>query len=161
MVGNKKELVEYLLKQDNTKMYELKECKKTRSNDANAYCWVLCEMIATELSKNGSIIKKEEIYKSAIIDVGVFYPFIVEEKNFHAFKRIWESMGLGYQVQEIYRKNKCVKGNCYYGSSSYNTQEMSRLIQLLVQEAEGLEIKTKDKREIKELLNKWAGTNKE
>ena len=70
-------------------------------------------MIAKELSKNG-ITTKEEIYKDAILQVGTFEPFIVQEKTFENFKRIWEKQGLGFLVQEVSRKDKCVKVNCSY-----------------------------------------------
>lgn len=160
MVGTIEQIIQFLFQQDKTKKYEVKEYKEKRSNDANAYCWVLCEKIAKELSKHGTIVIKEEVYKDAIKDVGVFIPFIVEEKAFDDFKRIWELRGLGYQIQETVRKDKCVRVNCYYGSSSYNTKEMSRLIELLVQEAKQLDIETKPKEEIDSLLKSWAGTNR-
>ena len=66
---------------------EIKKWYKKRSLDANAYCWVMCEKIAKELSKEG-ITTKEEIYKDAILQVGSFEPMIVEEKAFENFKRI-------------------------------------------------------------------------
>lgn len=43
----------------------------------------------------------------------------------------------------------------YYGSSSYNTAEMSKLIELIVQECQQLEIETKTPAEIKSLLESW------
>lgn len=119
------------------------------------YCWVLCEKIAQELSKDGAITTKEDVYKDAIKNVGVFIPFIVEEIAFEKFKEVWERQGLGYQVQETARKNKCVRLNCYYGSSSYDTKEMSRLIDSLVQECRQLNIETKSPEEIKSLLEQW------
>lgn len=155
MVGTIEEIIQYLFKQDKTKQYEIKEYREKRSKDANSYCWVLCDKIAQEMSKDGTIFVKEDIYKDAIKNVGVFIPFIVEEKAFDDFKRIWETRGLGYQVQETVRKDKCVRLNCYYGSSSYNTKEMSRLIELLVQEAKELGIETKPQAEINSLLESW------
>lgn len=155
MVGTVEEIIQYLFKQDKTKKYELKEYREKRSKDANSYCWVLCDKIAQEMSKDGTVFVKEDIYKDAIKNVGVFIPFIVEEKAFDDFKRIWEAQGLGYQVQETAKKDKCIRVNCYYGSSSYNTKEMSRLIELLVQEAKQLGIETKPQEEIKSLLESW------
>ena len=133
---------------------EAKKYRKKRSLDANAYCWVLCNNIANELSKEG-ITTKEEIYRDAILQVGTFEPFIVQEKTFENFKRIWEKQGLGFLVQEVNRKDKCVKVNCYYGSSTYNTKEMSLLIEILIQLAKSLNIETKSKSEIDSLLKEW------
>lgn len=155
MIGTIEEIIQYLFKQDKTKKYELKEYREKRSKDANSYCWVLCDKIAQEMSKDRTIFTKEDIYKDSVKNVGVFLPFIVEEKAFNDFKRIWESQGLGYQIQETARKDKCIRVNCYYGSSSYNTKEMSRLIDLLVQEAKQLGIETKPQEEINSLLESW------
>lgn len=133
---------------------EIKKWRKKRSLDANSYCWVLCDRIAKELSKE-SIVTKEQIYKDAISQVGTFEPMIIEEKAYDNFKRIWEKQGLGFIVQEITRKDKCVKVHCYYGSSTYNTKEMSLLIEIIVDLAKSLDIETKPKEEIESLLRSW------
>ena len=139
---------------------EIKKWRKKRSLDANAYCWVLCDSIAKELSKNG-ITTKEEVYKDAILQIGTFEPFIVQEKTYENFKRIWEKQGLGFLVQEVSRKDKCVKVNAYYGSSTYDSKEMSLLIEILVQLAKSLDVETKSKAEIDSLLNSWdSATNR-
>ena len=142
------------LKNENKLNIELKKWHKKRSVDANSYCWVICDLIAKELSKNG-ITTMEEIYRDAILQIGTFEPFIAQEKTFENFKRIWEKQGLGFLVQEVSRKDKCVKVNCYYGSSTYDSKEMSLLIDLLVQLAKSLNIETKSKAEIDSLLESW------
>ena len=150
---NEIDVVEQLKNMDKLNV-ELKKWYKKRSLDANSYCWVLCDKIAKELSKDG-ITTKEEIYKDAILQVGTFEPFIVQEKTFENFKRIWEKQGLGFLVQEVSRKDKCVKVNCYYGSSTYDSKEMSLLIEILVQLAKSLNIETKSRAEIDSLLKEW------
>lgn len=77
------------------------------------------------------------------------------------FRRIWEKQGLGFLVQEVTRKDKCVKVHCYYGSSTYDSKEMSLLIDLIVQECKQLNIEIKSKSEIDSLLKQWeSGTNR-
>ena len=129
---------------------EIKKYRKKRSLDANAYCWVLCDKIAKTIGTT-----KEEIYKDAISNVGTFEPMIVEERAFENFKRIWEKQGLGFLIQEVNRKDKCVKVHCYYGSSSYNTKEMSILIDYIVQEAKQVGVETMPDKELKSLLEAW------
>lgn len=143
------------LKSENKLNVELKKWFKKRSLDANSYCWLMCKKIADELSKE-SIVTKEEIYKDAILQVGTFEPFIVQEKTYDKFKRIWEKQGLGFLVQEVSKKDKCIKVNCYYGSSTYDSKEMSLLINLLVDLAKSLNIETKPQQEIDSLLNEWG-----
>lgn len=133
---------------------EIKKWQKKRSLDANAYCWVLCDRIAKELSKE-SIVTKEQIYKDAISQVGTFEPMIIEEKAYENFKRIWEKQGLGFLIQEVSKKDKCIKVHCYYGSSTYDTKEMSLLIEIIVDLAKSLNIETKPQAEINSLLESW------
>lgn len=133
---------------------DIKKWRKKRSLDANSYCWVLCDKIAKELSKE-NIVTKEEVYKDAILQIGSFEPFIVQESTFDKFKRIWERQGLGFLVQEVSRKDKCVKVHCYYGSSTYDSKEMSLLINLIVDLAKSLNIETKPQAELDSLLRSW------
>lgn len=155
MVGTANKLITYLIEQTKDKEFELKEYTEKRSLNANAYCWVLCDKIAKELSKEGTVTTKEIVYKDAITQIGSFEPMIIEEKAFENFERIWSRQGLGFIVQEVSRKDKCIRINCYYGSSTYNTKEMSLLINLLVELAESLNIETKSENEINSLLKRW------
>ena len=134
---------------------ELKQFREKRSLDANAYCWVLCDHIAKALTEQGAICVKEDVYKDAITQIGVFQPMIVEEKAFDKFQEIWKKQGLGYLVQEVSRKDKCVKVHCYYGSSSYDTKEMSLLINILIDLAKSLGVETRPQAEIDSLLREW------
>jgi hypothetical protein len=151
---NNKDVVEQL-KNENKLCIELKKWRQKRSLDANSYCWVLCDKIAKELCKDGTIVTKEDVYKDAILQIGSFEPFIVQEKTYMNFKRIWEKQGLGFLVQEVSKKDKCIKVNCYYGSSTYNTKEMSLLIECIVELAKTLNIETKPQNEIDSLLKEW------
>lgn len=135
---------------------ELKKYRNKRSLDANSYCWVLCDSIAKELCKDGTIITKEQVYQDFIKKIGTFESMIVEEKAYDRFQRIWENQGLGFLVQEVSRKDKCIKVHCYYGSSTYDTKEMSLLIQSLVELAESLGVETKTEAEINSMLEKWG-----
>lgn len=155
MVGTSNKIITYLLEQARDKQFELKEYKPKRSLDSNAYCWVLCDEIAKELSKDETIITKEKIYQDGILQIGTFEPMIIEEKAFENFKRIWQRQGLGFLVQEVSRKDKCVKVHCCYGSSTYDSKEMSLLINLLVELAKSLNIETKSDKEIESLLKEW------
>ena len=80
---------------------------------------------------------------------------IIEEKAYDNFKRIWERQGLGFLIQEVSKKNKCIRVNCYYGSSTYNTKEMSLLIDLIVQQAKELDIETMTPEQLSLLKEEW------
>ena len=149
------EIVEQL-KNENKLNIDLRRYRKKRSLDANAYCWVLCDKIAKELSKDGTPVTKDVVYKDAILQIGTFEPMIIQEKAFDNFKRIWEKQGLGFLIQEVSRKDKCIKVNCYYGSSTYDSKEMCLLIELLIDMAKNLGIETKPQEEIDSLLRSWG-----
>ena len=152
MIGTPEEIAKYLWQLDKEKLYQIDEYKEKRSLSANGYLWILCEKIAKELSKDGVMTTKEDVYQEGVRYVGVFTPVIVEEKAFDKFKQDFESQGLGNQVSEVVRKNKCVRCNCYYGSSTYNTAEMSRLIVFIVQECQQLSIEKKSADEIRSMI---------
>lgn len=133
----------------------IKKWFKKRSLDANAYLWVLADKIAKKLSDEGSVVTKEDVYIDAIKQMGVFESLIISEKAFDHFKLIWEKQGLGYVIEEERRKDNCIRIKCYYGSSSYNTKEMSYVINLLVEAAKNYGIETKTEQEINSLLNSW------
>ena len=107
------------------------------------------------MCKDGTIITKEKVYQDAVLQIGTFEAMIVEEKSYDKFKRIWEKQGLGFLIKEVSRKDKCVKVHCYYGSSTYDSKEMSLLIELLVELAKSLSIETKTQAEINSLLELW------
>lgn len=154
MTFKTKEGIVYLLQQNENMEFDIEphKEKKKRSLNANGYLWILCEKIAQEISKDGTITTKEDIYKEAIRNVGVFTPIVITEVAFNSFKSLWEGQGLGAQISEVSHKNKCVRCNCYFGSSTYNVSEMSRLIDFIVQECQQLNIETKSAEEIKSMI---------
>ncbi len=143
------------LKNENKLNVELKKWKKKRSNDANAYCWVLCDKIAKKLTVPDAVVTKEQVYKNAILNIGTFTPMIVEEKALETFKRIWRTRGLGFLVEEVSRKDKCVKIHCYYGSSTYDSKEMWLLIEFLIDLAKHFEIETLPQDELENIMKEW------
>lgn len=132
--------------------------KKKRSLDANAYCWVLCQKIAERLSKGGAYVSKEDVYRNCIKDCGTYYVIPVKTELVSEWQRIWEAKGIGW-VTEVLGKCQNIKGYSnvlsYYGSSEYNTEQMARLIDALVDEAQQLGVETMRQEEINSLLDEW------
>lgn len=115
--------------------------KNKRSIQANAYCWVLCEQIAQQLSKDGQYISKEDVYKKAVKDCGKFDYIVVTKEAVETFTKSWTSRGTGWIIDEL---GECeeIPGSVilllYYGTSVYTTDEMNRIIQSLKNELEPL-----------------------
>lgn len=152
MIGKPKELLQYLWELDQDKEYQIKEYHKKRSLDANAYCWVLCKEIADKLH-----ITAIEVYKKNIKEMGKFEILPIKNEAVNTFINAWSSKGIGW-LCEILDKSK-IEGYTniivYYGSSIYDTKEMSIFIDGVVQEAEQLGISTKTPSEIARLKEMW------
>lgn len=148
-----------LAKIDKDKEYviEIKKKSKSRSMNANAYCWVLCQKLALELSKNG-YISKEDVYRKAIKDCGHFTYIPVRADAIDRYIQIWQGHGLGWLAEDA-GECQSLKGYhnimCYHGSSVYNTKEMARLIDCLTDECEQLGIKLEPSEYIQSLIEGW------
>lgn len=135
--------------QDKLCKIEIKEYRKSRSLDANAYCWVLIDKLATKLR-----LPKEQVYKEIIRHIGGVSEIVcVQEKAYETLKRAWESKGIGWQVETIPSKIKgCINAVLWYGSSVFDTKQMSDLIHIVVQECEAQGIPTATEEEILRFL---------
>lgn len=122
-----------------------------RSLNANSYMWVLCEKIAQKLS-----ISKIDVYKQAIREVGVFHDIAVIDRDLDDVKRVWESNGIGWFTESFDSRLKgCVRLRCYHGSSLYDTKQMSRLIDYIVENAHILGIETETEENIRLMMEHW------
>lgn len=130
--------------------YTLAPMKKKRSNDANAYCWTLCDQIADRIQST-----KEQVYRDAIKDVGSFQTVSVLSEAADRFAAIWEAQGLGWPAVKMNEYDGRTYIMVYNGSSVYDVHEMSRLIDYLIQEAQNIGIETLSEREKSLLLEDW------
>lgn len=146
-----------LLQDDKVKLVQIDHHKKKRSLDANAYCFVLCQKIAEVIGNT-----KEYVYKQAIKQVGQFEILPIRNDAVERWIEAWESKGLGWQT-EIMGPSK-LEGYTntinYYGSSVYNTKEMSVLLNEIVTQAESLGIQAMTPAEIQRLKDQWRGEKK-
>lgn len=133
---------------------EIKKYRKKRGLDANAYFWVLLQEIC-EFKRINTI----EDYKRRVKELGIFRQFKIMTDQVKTFKKIWEDKGIAWFCEECDTEYigdiefKII--NAYYGSSSYDTKQMSRLIDDLVQDCKAIGIETKPEAEIKSLLESW------
>ncbi len=150
--------VEELLTIDKAELpqYELKVVKKRnkRSLDANAYMWVLCDKLAKKLNSTA-----DEIYKIMINRYGTSEIVPIKKEAVEPFAVKWQAQGLG---------NMCINlGDCkrtkgyqnlkiFFGSSKYNTKEMSNLIDGIVSEAKEQGIEVIPPAELERLKKDWG-----
>lgn len=143
---------ELLALKSQNKHVEIKEHKNTRSLDANAYLWVLLTKLQDKLS-----IPKEELYKNYIQKIGSSEILPVKNEAVDKFREAWQRNGLGWITETTKSKlDGFTNVIAYYGSSSYNTAEMSRLINEVVDDCKEQNIETKSDSEINSLLKQWG-----
>ena len=132
---------------------EIKEHREKRSLDANAYAWVLIGKMADAMR-----ITPLEVYRQAIQNIGGNYEVIpIREDAADHFQKVWEAKGLGWPCVDMgsskipgYRNLRA-----YYGSSTYDTRQMSQLIDNLVQDCKAMGIETLSPEKLSLLMEGW------
>lgn len=128
--------------------------KQKRSLDANAYCWVLMSKIAEKTNQ-----RVTDVYRAAIREVGGNSDTVCIQD--HAVEQLcagWQRNGIGWVTDTMPSKIEgCTNVILYYGSSTYDTATMCRLIEIISQDCSQLGIEVKPKEEIDSLLNSWGG----
>lgn len=148
MVGNTEQIIQYLLKQDKNKMHKIEDYREKRSNKANAYFWELLGQLCFEMN-----LDTIEEYKKRVKELGIFRHWEIEKENIETFKKMWTDKGIAWFIEIVdIETNGKIPINAYYGSSSYNTKQMSKLIDGVVQDCQAIGIETKTEEEIKSLF---------
>lgn len=137
--------------------------RKKRSLNANSYLWEMCNQLASELSKDGEIYTKEDIYRNAIKSCGIYKDFSgLSVKDADTLRHAWEMLGTGWITEQVdyMQDGENVVVRCYYGSSQYNTKQMSRIINFVVEECKQQGIDTMSEQERSLLLQEWGNEQK-
>ena len=133
---------------------DIKKHNPKRSKDANAFCWGLCTDIGNAIRPP---VPKEEVYRKAIREVGEYEPLPIREDAVETFQRRWASHGVGWFAEVV--DNSKLKGYklvfAYYGSSTYSTESMSRLLDFLVDEMTQMGLPIPASKEQEEMLAAW------
>lgn len=132
---------------------EVKQYREKRTLDANAYFFVLADKLSEKLR-----ITKDEVYRHAIKEIGGVSETVCVKNQ--AVKRLcegWCQNGIGWQTDTFPSKLEgCTNVILYYGSSTYNKEQMSRLIDHIVQDCQAVGIETRTPNEIANLLSLWG-----
>lgn len=143
-------LMEILPDLQNGKQYdcEIGLHREKRSKNANDYSWVLQNKIAKALNR-----RIDDIHKEMVLQYGVL-------ETYSILKEASQSAVRMFDYYEILGEST-VKGKTFVhvkaglGTHTYNTAEMSKFIDGVVQEAKDLDIETKTPAEIAELKSLW------
>ena len=141
---------------DSGKKYiaEIKQERKARSLNANAYYWRLCGELSSVLR-----IPPDEIYRQHIRDVGGNYEVIrLASRAVQSFTRSWCAGHVGRVIEDM-GTDRNNPDFCYlrvfYGSSDYDTRQMSRLIELMVTDCKAHGVETLTPEEMGRMMLEW------
>ena len=131
--------------------------REKRSRDANAFAWVLIHKLAAKLHE-----PPEDIYRAMIRQLGGVSEIVSARKDAVAkLVEGWSRNGLGWFAEVIELPAKPYNNVVlYYGSSVYDSEQMGRLIEAIVQECKAQNIDTATPAERALLLEKWGGRTK-
>jgi len=127
----------------------IEQHRKRRSLDSNAYLWVLLSKMAAVLNTT-----KDELYLIMLERYGVFTHIVVKPEVVERVKQEWRTVR---ELGEVTINGKTgIQLQCYFGSSTYNTKEMSVLIDGVVSECQELGIETLPPDELESLKALWG-----
>ena len=150
--GQAKELCQKLLKD---KKYDLtvKQHREHRSLDANAYAWVLIDKLSEVLQK-----PKSEIYRQAIREIGgVSESLCLPTAAAVRLAESWDDGShLGRQaIMEDAIFEGCSNLTLFFGSSEYDTKQMSALIDSIIEDCKAVGIETLPPEKLAILKEEW------
>lgn len=137
--------------QDKKLNVEVKKWYKGRSSNANAYLWVLIEKLSQKLN-----MSRIEVYKKHIYEAGTYQDLSMEEDAMEKFSKIWQNNGLGWFCEKTVNEYGEIVLRAYFGSSVYNTKEMARLLDSVIQDCKSQNIETMTPNELNSLLESWG-----
>lgn len=146
MTGDAKTLINWLLNQDSTKVWDITEHREKRSKNANAYAWALIGKIADVFRAN-----KEDVYVDMLKKYGQSTLIsVLSHIDISPYCKYFEEAG-----RATLQGKEFIHYRVYKGSSEFDTREMAILIDGIVSEAKDLEIETMTPDEIAKLKEEW------
>lgn len=127
--------------------------RNRRSIDANNYMWELLSEMAPLLHTT-----KEELYIQKLYEYGSFMYLPGTDEDMERLKNVFRiviNRGDTVLTTPSGKEMKMHQLQCYKGSSLYDTLEMSRLIDGIVEDAKELGIDTMTPNELREMKERW------
>ena len=122
---------------DGELLVSIKRKPRKRTLSQNAYLWKLLGEIGAKLS-----IPREQVYRSYVKDYGPCDVVKVAEGAAPRFKREWEAKGKGWICETLGKEDGYAEILAIYGSSSYDTKEMSAVLEAVIRDCEEMGIPT-------------------
>jgi len=132
--------------------YELKRIRRKRSLNANAYMWELCGKIA-----EASGLTKEDVYRRNIREGNEYHTMYILYDAVKDFSDDWATNGTGWFTDYVDSQRGYAMLFAYYGSSRYDSKQMSALIERVIQDAKSVGVEPMPPDKLAALLAAWDG----
>ncbi len=132
----------------------IKRHRNKRSLDANGYYWKLCGELSAKLN-----IPPVEIYRQHIQNIGNNYEILpLKNEAVEKFCEAWQRNGMGWLTNTLgpSKLEGYINIMAYYGSSTYDSKQMSQLIDLLVTDCKEQGIETATPEEIERMKQQYG-----
>lgn len=103
-------------------------------------------------------LNPEDIYREKIKQIpGVRDVVCIPEKSADFFCKSWSAKGIGWMAERFPSKlDGCVCVTVWYGSSTYDTLQMSRLIDAIADDCREAGIETMTPQQLDALKSRWG-----
>ena len=155
MVGNREKLVVWLMGQPEDKIFECVEKRNKRSLSANAYFHVLCQKIAEMTNQSLTEVKNQMIAEYGQTDTDLGTLILRDEIDWKKLPSIHLHPTAATRTLDdgrLYRVYYIMRG-----SHTYDTKEMSKLIDGVVSEAKEVGVETLPPAELERMIGRWKG----
>lgn len=133
--------------------YEIKRKSQGRSLDANRFMWAICRDISNALGN----VTDVDVYKEAVKRTGIYKDFTETPDRAKTLMMAWQELGIGWvsDIVDWTEDGEQQIVRCWYGSSRYNSKQMKRLIDYLLEDARNMELPIANDQRIDSLIADW------
>jgi hypothetical protein len=115
--------------------------------------WVLMQKLADKLN-----IPVIEVYRRHIKDLNVYQDIEINSKATSTIMHSWGLNGIGWVAEKVDSKDNIDIVRLWYGSSSYNSSKMAKLIDNIVQDCKLQDIETMTEEQLKNMCESWRSS---
>lgn len=152
MVGSREKVVLWLMSQPEGE-YECTKKRKKRSLQANAYFHVLCQKVAEATEQSTTEVKNQIISDYGQVDKDCGEIILRDDIDWRKLETLHVHPTTATRTLDngkLYRVYYIMRG-----SHTYDTKEMSILIDGIVQEAKAVGVETLTPAELEQMIGRW------
>ena len=156
MLGNKRQLINYLMDADAEKLFDLKEHREKRSMTQNAYYWVLLTKLADALRESKTVIHNRLLRRYGCLETidGCAVRALIPDTEEAEGKILAMDTSHWKPTAQVKVMGDGITYRTYVllkGSSDMDSREMSILLDGLIDEAKQCQIETLPPHELEKL----------